>query len=167
MESKWLRMVGLPSLRVQPLVVGEGPVNLQFPPLVCLMLVWETGSKVQYWQLIDIPRLINSYCFYKDICPSSNLYPNLLQLPILHLYGSETGHRLVPDSQKVQYLTRQLHVPKLLTEGSKAAPTCSVVWCYIHASLVSCRGGKLPRKCNVLLLPSKFQCMYFIGSTLL
>lgn len=24
-------------------------------------------SKVQYWQLIDIPRRICSYCFYKDI----------------------------------------------------------------------------------------------------
>ena len=45
-------------------------------------------SKVQYWQLIDIPRPISSYCFYKDICPSPKLYPNLLQLPILHLYGS-------------------------------------------------------------------------------
>ena len=121
MESKWLRMVGLPSLRVQPLVVGERSVTLQFPPLVCLS-----------W------------------CESE---------------WSETEHRLVLDSQKVQYLTRQLHVPKLLTEGSKAAPTCSVVWCYI--CLVSSRGSKLPRKCNVLLLPSKLQCMYFIGSTLL
>jgi len=27
-------------------------------------------SKVQYWQLIGIPRPISSYCFYKDICPS-------------------------------------------------------------------------------------------------
>ena len=44
------------------------------------------SSKVQYWQLIDIPRLISSYCLYNDICPSLNLYPNLLQLPILHLY---------------------------------------------------------------------------------
>jgi len=44
-------------------------------------------SKVQYWQLIDIPGLISSYCFYKDICPSPNYTPNLLQLPILHLYG--------------------------------------------------------------------------------
>ena len=26
-----------------------------------------TWSKVQYWQLIDIPRPISSYCFYKDI----------------------------------------------------------------------------------------------------
>ena len=43
-------------------------------------------SKVQYWQFIDIPRPISSYCFYKDICPSPNLYPNLLQLQILHLY---------------------------------------------------------------------------------
>ena len=41
---------------------------------------------MQCWQLIDIPRPISSYCFYKDICPSPNLYPNLLQLPILHLY---------------------------------------------------------------------------------
>jgi len=48
------------------------------------------GSKVQYWQLIDIPRPISSYCFYKDICPSPNLYPSLLQLPILHLYGEES-----------------------------------------------------------------------------
>ena len=44
------------------------------------------ARKVQYWQLIDIPRPISSYCFNKDICPSPNLYPNLLQLPILHLY---------------------------------------------------------------------------------
>jgi len=46
-------------------------------------------KKVQYWQLIGIPRPISSYCFYMDICPSPNLspnlYPNLLQLPILHL----------------------------------------------------------------------------------
>ena len=41
-------------------------------------------SKVYYWQLIDIPRPISCYCFYKNICPSPNLYPNL---PILHLYG--------------------------------------------------------------------------------
>ena len=27
-----------------------------------------TQSKVQYWQLIDTPRPISSYCFYKDIC---------------------------------------------------------------------------------------------------
>ena len=46
-----------------------------------------TQSKVQYWQLIGIPRPISSYCFYKDICPSPNLYPNLLQMTILHLYG--------------------------------------------------------------------------------
>ena len=40
---------------------------------------------MQYWQLIDIFRLISSYCFYKNIRP---LYSNLLQLPILHPYGS-------------------------------------------------------------------------------
>ena len=40
---------------------------------------------VQDWQLIGIPRPISSYCFYKDNCHSPNLYPNLLQLPILHL----------------------------------------------------------------------------------
>jgi len=51
------------------------------------LLIQSNSSKVQYWQLIDIPRPISSYCFYKDICPSPNLYPNLLQLPILHLYG--------------------------------------------------------------------------------
>ena len=50
------------------------------------------GSKVQYWQLIDIPRPISSYCFYKDICPSPNLYPDLLQLPILHLYEEGLAH---------------------------------------------------------------------------
>ena len=50
--------------------------------------VQQTLSKVQYQQLIDIPRPISSYCFYKDICPSPNLYPNLLQLPILHLYAT-------------------------------------------------------------------------------
>ena len=34
-------------------------------------------SKVQYWQLIDIPKsiYISSYRFYKDINPSPNLYP--------------------------------------------------------------------------------------------
>ena len=46
----------------------------------------EEPRKVQYWQLIGIPRPISSYCFYKDFCPS----PNLLQLPILHLYGEES-----------------------------------------------------------------------------
>ena len=52
----------------------------------------KNAGKVQYWQLIGIPRPINSYCFYKDICPS----PNLLQLPILHLYGGkmQAGHLL-------------------------------------------------------------------------
>ena len=50
--------------------------------------------KVQYWQLIGIPRPISSYCFYKDICPSPNLYPNLLQLPILHLYAFFSYGRL-------------------------------------------------------------------------
>ena len=35
----------------------------------CVLKLWEV-RKVQYWQLIDIPRPISSYCFYKDICPS-------------------------------------------------------------------------------------------------
>jgi len=46
------------------------------------------SRKVQYWQLIGIPP-ISSYCFYKDIFPP----PNLLQLPILHLYGGRGGGR--------------------------------------------------------------------------
>ena len=41
------------------------------------MIVIVEESKVQYWQLLDIPRPITSYCFYKDIRPSPNLYPNL------------------------------------------------------------------------------------------
>jgi len=46
-------------------------------------------SKVQY------ARPISSYCFYKDICPSPNLYHNLLQLPILHLYGARGVNTLM------------------------------------------------------------------------
>ena len=38
-------------------------------------------------QLIDIPRPISSYCFYKDIFPSPKPYPNLLHLLILHISG--------------------------------------------------------------------------------
>ena len=34
-------------------------------------------SKAQYWQLIDIPRVISSYCIDKDICPFLNLHPNI------------------------------------------------------------------------------------------
>ena len=30
----------------------------------------QNQSKVQYCQLIGIPRPISSYCFYNDICPS-------------------------------------------------------------------------------------------------
>ena len=55
-------------------------------PSQCQPGCFSESSKVQYWQLIDIPRLISSYCFYKDIWPSPNLYPNLLQLPILQPY---------------------------------------------------------------------------------
>jgi len=47
---------------------------------------------VQYRQLIGIPRPISSHCFYKDICPSPNLYPKLLQLTILYLYGLLQWH---------------------------------------------------------------------------
>jgi len=54
-------------------------------------------------QLIGIPRPISSYCFYKDICPSPNLYPNLLQLPILHLYDM-----LILVLLRWQYLCRNL-----------------------------------------------------------
>ena len=50
-------------------------------------------SKVQHWQLIGIPRPISSYCFYKDICPSPKLYPNLLQMTILHLYRRRRRRR--------------------------------------------------------------------------
>ena len=46
------------------------------------------SSKVQYWQ-VDIPGPIRSYCFYEDIFPS----PNLLQLPVLHLYQEERVYR--------------------------------------------------------------------------
>jgi len=54
--------------------------------LVCSSTYYQCLRKMQYWQLIGIPRPISTNCFYKDICPSPNQYPNLLQLPILHLY---------------------------------------------------------------------------------
>ena len=54
--------------------------------LVCSTTYYQCMRKTQDWQLIGIPRPISSYCFYKDICPSPNRYPNPLQLPILHLY---------------------------------------------------------------------------------
>ena len=53
--------------------------------------VEEKERKVWYWQSIGIPRPLSSNCFCKDICPSPNLYPNLLQLPIQHLYGGRDG----------------------------------------------------------------------------
>jgi len=37
-------------------------------------------SKVQYWQIIDTP---NSYCFYKDICPSPITAANAAPIGIL------------------------------------------------------------------------------------
>jgi len=50
-------------------------VNLYFCCMLILLGLGLAGqSKVRYWQLIDIPRPISSYCFYKDICPSPNLY---------------------------------------------------------------------------------------------
>jgi len=43
---------------------------------------WLLYTSQSKGQLIGNPRPISSYRFYKDICPS----PNLLQLPVLHLY---------------------------------------------------------------------------------
>jgi len=70
---------------------------------------------VQYWQLIGIPRPISSYCFYKDICPSPNLYPNLLQLPILHLYGGRLSDYVFKESS----LAATAQSSKVITVMSK------------------------------------------------
>ena len=79
----YLGMSGLEGLHVymQSTYWLEPPIKGQ---KVCSQsaFYWELPL---YWQLIGIPRPISSSCFYKDICPSPNQYPNLLQLPILHL----------------------------------------------------------------------------------
>ena len=51
--------------------------------------------QVQYWQLIDIPRLITGYCFHKEVCSTPNPHPSLLALfPGFHRlqYGNILGY---------------------------------------------------------------------------